>query len=148
MIDALVEYKQEKQRKALDNRLKDKIGLSDDELKSIKDKEKELNLAPDLSQNYNKENTIWLFDGVEWLTTSGAYHKYNLPTRSYIHNKIDNGWDINTIIYSILHQDLGLHKENGHIVTFDGFSVLVPNYIKRGEKYDIRKSKRISKKYT
>jgi len=59
MIDALVEYKQEKQRKALDNRLKDKIGLSDDELKSIKDKEKELNLAPDLSQNYNKENRLF-----------------------------------------------------------------------------------------
>lgn len=59
MIDALVAYKQEKQKNALENHLKERLGLSDDAIKSIREKEEELNLAPDLSQNNNIENRLY-----------------------------------------------------------------------------------------
>ena len=59
MIDALVDYKQEKNRNALDNHLKEKLGFSNETLTEIREKEEELNLAPDLSQNNNKENRLF-----------------------------------------------------------------------------------------
>lgn len=57
-----------------------------------------------------------------------SYHKietrYGL-SRGYIYNHLQNGWCIEMIIYSILHQDLNIHKQGEKYLTSSGDEVTI-----------------------
>lgn len=63
-------------------------------------------------QQRNKRTNRHINDGEEILVWADFCYKYNLP-HNYVKNRIDKGWSLDAIVYSVKHRELRIHIPRG-----------------------------------